>query len=216
MAKGQPSSNRDDAKYFGLIVEDHTIFAQAIARMLRTELEMSFLIAPTIEKATELVEQYQLKLAILDLELPDGNGLEIAELLAKQEHKPSIFVLAGAVNSFYCPPEIRQHLSGVVSKSQAYEELITALSPIAKPTSHERRAENPLIALTAREYDVYTLLGQGLSGKQISSALNLSANTIETHRKRIASKLGMSGAELIHHATMHWAEQRYQLTQQQR
>lgn len=208
-AQGTAASKRSTKSHV-LVLEDHIIVAQALASALSIQFGIELTIAPTISEAIEYSNKHRFELAILDLELPDGNGLEVAEILAKQDPRPHLIVLAGSVNTLYCPPDLRGQLTAVISKSKAYSELISALRPILQPQGRQKSFPDPRITLTPREFDVYTLLGQGLSGKQICSELNLSAHTVESHRKRIAHKLGMSGAELIHHATLDWREQQCQ------
>jgi two-component system nitrate/nitrite response regulator NarL len=59
-----------------------------------------------------------------------------------------------------------------------------------------------LPTLTNRQQQIYALIGQGLSNKQIAKAADLSVATVETHRKQIAQKLGVSGAELVRQASL--------------
>ncbi len=182
------------------------MFAQVLANLISAQFgfEISGL-ATSLGQTTALLEQHQPDLLILDLELGDGSGLALLHKLQNQSTRPSVIVVSGHVSTFYCPEHLQSLIAGVVDKSQAFEAIVTvirqlltkrgvALPPSVPASVHAR--------LTARERDVFDLLGTGLTSKQIASALNLSVRTVETHRKHIAGKAGVSGAELMRLATL--------------
>ena len=131
-------------------------------------------------------------LLVLDLALPDGDGLDVARALQTSNPKAKVVVLSGQASSFICPPELLPMVGGVVDKTAAFQQLHQVL---------EQLAPQPLASLTPRQQEIYGLIGRGLSNKEISKATALSVTTVETHRKAIAQKLGLSGAELVHQAS---------------
>ena len=82
---------------------------------------------------------------------------------------------------------------GVVDKTAAFAQLQSVL---------ERCLPSAGEPLTPRQREIFSLIGQGLSNKEIARSTSLSTATVETHRKAIAQKLGMSGAELVRHASL--------------
>ena len=82
---------------------------------------------------------------------------------------------------------------GVVDKTAAFSQLQSVLE-LYLPSSGE--------TLTPRQREIYGLIGQGLTNKEIARSTSLSIATVETHRKAIAQKLGMSGSELVRHASL--------------
>jgi DNA-binding NarL/FixJ family response regulator len=82
---------------------------------------------------------------------------------------------------------------GVVDKTAAFAQLHSVLERCL-PAAGE--------PLTPRQREIFNLIGQGLSNKEIARSTSLSIATVETHRKAIAQKLGMSGAELVRHASL--------------
>ena len=132
-------------------------------------------------------------LLILDLALPDGDGLEVAEALAQRHTQAKVVVLSGQAASFVCPAPLRPWVCGVVYKTAAFQQLQRVLKSCLQHQPPQ---------LTARQQEIYGLIGQGLSNKEIARAAGLSVATVETHRKQIAQKLGVSGAELVRQAAL--------------
>ena len=101
-------------------------------------------------------------------------------------------MLSGQASSFVCPPELLSQICGVVDKTAAFQQLHQVF---------EQLVPQPIATLTPRQQEIYALIGRGLSNKEISKETALSIATVETHRKAIAQKLGLSGAELVHQAS---------------
>ena len=115
-AQGTAATKRSTKSHV-LVLEDHILVAQAIASALSIQFNIAPTIASTISEAIEYSNKHRFELAILDLELPDGNGLEVAEILAKQDPRPHLIVLAGSINTLYCPPDLRGQLTGTYQQS---------------------------------------------------------------------------------------------------
>ena len=132
-------------------------------------------------------------LLVLDLALPDGDGLAVAEALQQRQPSAQVVVLSGQASSFVCPAHLQPLIRGVVDKTAAFSQLQQVL---------QRCLPHAPEPLTPRQQQIYCLIGQGLSNKEIARAAELSIATVETHRKAIAQKLGVSGAELVHQASL--------------
>ena len=185
-----------------LIVDDHSIVAQALSNLFKLRFDVDCTLALSTSSAITLAKQQPFNIALLDLELSDGNGLEVAEVLAVEQPDCAILIVSGHADTLYCPRNLKPRIRAVINKSQAFAELETVLQGFIKTHPADLHKGDHLTDLTSREADVYRLLGEGMSCKQISAALNLTVRTVETHRKHIASKLGSSGAELVHKATL--------------
>jgi DNA-binding NarL/FixJ family response regulator len=185
-----------------LIVEDQLMFSQLLCSLL--EATPGLLVCGIATSQAQALEQCNgpnpPDLLILDLALPDGDGLVVAEALAARHHAARVVVLSGQAASFICPTPLRSVICGVVDKTAAFSQLQTAVQAYLGQT---------LPTLTNRQQQIYALIGQGLSNKQIAKAADLSVATVETHRKQIAQKLGVSGAELVRQASLlgRWAGQ---------
>lgn len=188
-----------------LIVEDQTMFLQLLVGMLRTmpgvEVRTT---ATTNAAAIAACREYSFDLLILDLKLPDGNGLDV--LRAAVELMPSIdcIVLSSAAGEFACPQALLRNLRFVIDKTQAYEQLHDAINDIIRSRGIPMPGGADAAAvLRPRELDVFRLIGRGMSTNEIGNCLGITRNTVETHRKSIAAKLGAKGAELVRRATIH-------------
>ena len=201
-AANPPSSERSGSV---LIVDDHTVVAEAIANLLRLQLGLEPSWVTSAQAAMALAGQQRFSAAILDLELSDGHGLEVAEALSREQPHCLLIVVSAHASSFYCPHAMRHRLTAVIDKRQAFKDLTAVLAPLLTRLPGGSTSD----PLTEREQDVYRLIGHGLSCKQIANALGLAVRTVETHRKHIASKLGASGAELVHRATLDQERQPY-------
>jgi DNA-binding NarL/FixJ family response regulator len=178
-----------------LIVEDQVMFLQLLRSMLEAlpGLEIRAVATTQAEALALCGGDEPPDLLILDLALPDGDGLVVAEVLIKTNPNAKVVVLSGQGSSFICPAALQPWIVGVVDKTAAFSELQRVLEPCL-----------PLVGepLTPRQREIYALIGQGLTNKEIARSTSLSIATVETHRKAIAQKLGMSGSELVRHASL--------------
>ena len=132
-------------------------------------------------------------LLILDLALPDGGGLAVAELLVERKPDAQLIVLSGQASSFICPASLQPMVRGVIDKTSAFRHLQDAVV---------RCLQQRPSPLTPRQNEIFRFIGQGLSNREIAERTGLALTTVETHRKAIAQKRGVSGAELVRQACL--------------
>ena len=170
------------------------MFSQLLRSLLQAVpgLEVSATAVSRAE-ALALCEAEPPDLLILDLALPDGDGLAVAEALQLRRPQARAVVLSGQAASFICPRHLQPMICGVVDKTEAFSQLYAVLQRCLN------RCSEPL---TPRQRQIYGLIGRGLSNKEIARISQLSVATVETHRKTIAHKLGISGAELVRQASL--------------
>lgn len=149
--------------------------------------------ANSIESAREISSQQTIDLAILDIYLPDGLCNDLAQHLALQNPDIKIIILSGAAQEFVCPEGLKEAIYGIVDKTDAFDALRHCINVIVKPAHQD---------LTERQQTIYNLIGEGKTTKEIAKKLGSAHSTIETHRKAIALKLNVSGAELIRRAAL--------------
>lgn len=193
------------------------MFLQLLVRMLRDQDGLDVVgTALGVAEGIEVCRRCRPELLILDLALPDGGGLEVVHGLDPTEPPPRVIVLSGEAASFQCPPPLRGLLHAVVDKTRAYDALRCEIGLLWQEhcQGHAGAAEagvesaDPLPpelerrTLTAREQEVLALIGRGLSNREIAALLHLSPRTVETHRKNIITKLGVSGPELVRYAAL--------------
>lgn len=178
-----------------LIVEDQVMFLQLLRSMLEAVPGLSVVASATTQADAIAFcrSDDPPDLVILDLALPDGDGLAVAQALAEHHPNPQVVVLSGQASSFVCPAALQPLIAGVVDKTSAFHQLTSVL---------ERCLPQSAEPLTPRQQEIYGLIGQGLTNKEIAKTTNLSIATVETHRKAIAQKLGVSGSELVRQASL--------------
>ena len=180
-----------------VVVEDQRMFLQLLVGMLRAVDGLDVVAtANTAAAGIAACTLHRPDLLILDLTLPDQNGVAVAEALAAVNAKARVIVLSAQASSFVCPTSLQPLLHAVVDKIEAYESLGAEIADLleSQPSVPTR--------LTAREQEVLHLLGRGLSNIQMSEVMQVSVHTVETHRRNLSSKLGIKGAELIRYATL--------------
>ena len=182
--------------------------------------------AATIIEALTLIDTQHPDLAIIDLSLADGSGLDLIKRIKARNVSTKMLVLSMSDESLYAERALRAGALGFLHKQEAREKLLDAIhqildgkifvSPIIKERllqqvmmGNQPLQQSPITALSDRELEVFELIGQGLGSSEIAQRLHLGIKTIETHRQRIKGKLDLkSGLELVRHATQWVLENR--------
>lgn len=177
-----------------LVVEDERILLDLLGSVVESFNEINTVFkAQTVAAAEAISREHQLDLALLDLQLPDGEGSALGRDLVVRHAGIQLIVLSGAAEQFICPIDLQPAVKAVIDKANAFASLRNSLNSILQPAEQQ---------LTRRQQEIYNLIGTGQSTKEIAELIGCSVATVETHRKAIASTLGMSGAELIRVATL--------------
>jgi DNA-binding NarL/FixJ family response regulator len=191
-----------------VVVEDQVMFLQLLVAMLRTHPNLEVVAtAQGVKEAIAVCSEHNPDLLILDLALPDGDGLAVVRALMAQPEHPAVIVLSGQASSFVCPRELTPLVQAVVDKTRAYADLSLEIQRLLQaPVDPEECGEAPAAPrrsqLTARERQMFYLIGQGHTNRAIAELLGLSLRTVETHRKNIIAKLGVKGGELVRLAAL--------------
>jgi DNA-binding NarL/FixJ family response regulator len=195
--------------YQTLVVEDQLMFQEMLVAMLRSHPGLGDVAtAANAAQGIDLCARLRPDLLILDIALPDAEGLSVAKALQVLKPEAKVIVLSSHASTFLRPPELRDTICAVVDKGRAFDDLlqeIVTLTGCAGPVAAENHDALPTEALqqlTQRERQVLESLGRGLSNKDMALELDLSVRTVESHRRNIAIKLGCSGARLIRIATL--------------
>ncbi len=204
-----------------LIVEDHPLMREAVTQLVLSEPDLEVSLAtgdPAL--ALDAISGIDPDIVILDMTLPGKSGLDL--LKDMRAHKPNLQVLVLSMHdeTLYAERVLKAGGRGYIMKSADTTELIQAIrnvlegkiyiSPrisgrIIEAFSGNRGRENasPVDRLSDREFQVFQMIGQGRSTKEIGSALNISGKTVEVHRIAIKKKLHIgTAAELAHHAAL--------------
>lgn len=191
-----------------VVVEDQVMFLQLLVAMLRTQPNLEVVAtAQGVQEGIAACSQHNPDLLILDLALPDGDGLEVVQAISAQPEPPAVIVLSGQASSFVCPRDYTPLVQAVVDKTRAYSDLSAEIKRLLHtPPVASEDEQDPAPAskgrLTAREQQVFGLIGKGHTNRAIAELLGLSLRTVETHRKNITVKLGAKGGELVRLAAL--------------
>lgn len=179
-----------------LVVDDHDVVRQGLVASLKLHGYTSIETAGTLKEARSKVAAFNPEAMIVDLNLPDGSGLELVQWIRKLSATVAIIVLS--LNE----PALFAHLSrsaganAYISKSRPIDEIVSTLTfAIANPksfTSTLSTAEMSVVELTPREIDLLHLLARGATNGEISATLFISVSTVKTHISSILRKLESS------------------------
>jgi DNA-binding NarL/FixJ family response regulator len=179
------------------------MFGQMLAALLSSQFPVDVVAtATTVVEACEAVDQCHPDLLILDLELADGDGLAVASHLLELQPTAKVIVLSGKAQSFVPPVAMAEALAAVIDKTRTFEVIGAAVISLLPGEAFSQPSNPCLDNLSPREHQVLNQLGMGLSSKEIAKALAVSVRTVETHRKNICAKVGLSGAQLVRIATL--------------
>lgn len=191
-------------KHRCVIVEDQTMVLQLLAGMVRNSPGVDLVgTFSRVKDATDYCGRHAVDLLILDLELPDGNGLSVLKAATAKNPRAKGIVLSGHASEFVCPGEMRPQVRAVVDKTQAYGSLQKEIAEIVQPAVPPPGSVDPEDLLTEREYEIFTLVGKGRMSKEIAEELGIAVRTVETHRKAICRKMKVSGPELVRRASVY-------------
>ena len=202
-----------------LIVDDHPIVRQGLSQLISQEqgLEVCGEAADASEALRMLAER-QPDLVIVDISLSSGNGIELIKQIKSRDERVRMLVSSMHDESLFAERALRAGAMGYINKGEPTDKMFEAIHQVlggkiylsARMTdrmlcraigTEEAFTGSPIDHLSDRELEVFELIGQGLTTRQIAAKLHLSPKTVETYRENIKSKLNLSNAtELTRHA----------------
>jgi DNA-binding NarL/FixJ family response regulator len=202
-----------------LVVDDHPMMRLATRQIVQRELPGAGVgEAASAREALSAVINERWNLIVLDLDLPDRNGIDLLADFKLAAPGVPVLVLSGLPELEFGPQTVRAGAAGFVRKSAPPEELATALQKVLDGGLHvsaalgERLAQAlrpgasdfPHESLSAREFQLLVLIGSGRTVGEIADQLSLSVKTVSTYRARLLKKMSMTtNAELTHYALAH-------------
>lgn len=206
-----------------LLVDDHPILRKGLAQMINQEADLMVCgEAEEAGSAFEAVGTLQPDVAVVDISLKTGNGIELVKNIKARYPDLPVLVLSMHDESLYAERAIRAGSLGYIMKEEATEQVLVAIRRVLKGEiflsekmksrmlqqlttgGRNKVVTSPIENLTDRELEVFRLIGEGRSTRQIAAELHLSVRTVEAYREYIKSKLNLRNAtELVQHA-FHW------------
>lgn len=209
-------------KFRVLLVDDHPILRRGLTQMINQEPDLMVCgEAEDASKGFEAVGTLQPDVALVDISLKTGNGIELIKNIKARYPDLPMLVLSMHDESLYAERALRAGSLGYIMKEEATEQVLVAIRRVLNgevflsdkmkskmlqqlATGRHKIVTSPIEHLTDRELEVFRLIGEGRSTRQIAAELHLSVRTVEAYREYIKSKLNLKNAtELVQHA-FHW------------
>lgn len=174
------------------LIDDHQLFLDGLTTLLQQEKDFEIIYTST--KATDFVVQLKdlaVDILIVDISMPEMNGLELINEIKQQEFLLKIIVLSSYANSIDS-----SFIDAALLKEISEKELFTTIRTVYNDTYKQKgNMQNFNVIhssfLSKREKQIINLIGEGLTVNEIANKIVLSKHTIETHKKNIFFKLGV-------------------------
>jgi len=192
-----------------LLVEDHTALRQALALTFAHEPDF-VVVAQAGSVAEARINLHDIDVAILDIDLPDGSGVDLIPLLHQASPRAKVLVLTGSAANRQLMAAVAAGAAALLHKTAPLDEIIDTarrlgageqllapreiilmLRALDEQRDQDRYAQQALASLTERERDVLAVLADGLNDKEIAVRLRISVETARNHMARILNKLGV-------------------------
>ena len=203
-----------------LIVDDHPLVRTGFAQLIGDTHDLEVCgEAGNMADALDLATELKPDLAIIDLSLAGGSGLDLIEHIKARDSEIRMLVASMHDEALYAERVLAAGARGYVNKQEAQDKIILAIRQVldGKVYLSDRMTERMIAgmvdgksekrdieSLSNRELQVFELIGQGISTSKMAEHLNLSVKTIETHQAHIKKKLGLSSAHELTHRAVRW------------
>ena len=196
-----------------MIVDEHPMVAQGIQSVLEDHDDID--VVATLgngRAALDALERLDPDVILMDLNMPQMGGLTATEMVLEQRPGTRVLILSMHDSPEYITSALSHGAMGYVLKDVPTDEIKTAIDTVMRGERYLCTGAEGAIApkgtgdgaLTGREQTILLQLAQGLSNKEVALALDISVRTVETHRKNIKRKLGISStAGLTRYAMEH-------------
>lgn len=189
-----------------LVAIDHNLFANGLSRLL-SDID-GVTVCKVVNCGNQLVEDYsaeQPDVAIVDLNIPNLNGIQATRKIMKEFPKAKIIILSLYINTSLIKQLKHLGIKGYVESSCDLESLVETIRKVGEGSQMFNKKEledvdDPFneYNLTAREKEILKWLAEGYTNAEIAQRLFISSQTVDTHRKRLIDKLGVrNSVELV-------------------
>ncbi len=198
-----------------LIADDHGITRDGLRALLEKEENITVIgEAKNGREAVQIAMEYQPDIIVMDINMPELNGMEATRQILSQTTQTKIIVLSMFSERRYVSSMLKLGVSGYLLKSSAFEELVKAIHAVMNNQGYlSQKITNVVMkdysktlssskasvfdALTSREIEVFQLIAEGHRSKSIAEKLHISVKTVSTHRYQLLKKLQINSvAEL--------------------
>jgi DNA-binding NarL/FixJ family response regulator len=203
-----------------IVVDDHPLVRAGFSQLIADTPDLKVCgEAGDMSSALQLLDTITPDLAIIDLSLAGGSGLDLIERIKARNSDILILVASMHDESLYAERVLAAGARGYINKQEAQEKIIMAIRQVlsGKVYLSEYMTESILNniasssddkygieSLSNRELQVFEMIGQGIAPGKMAKQLNISVKTIETHQAHIKKKLGLTSAHKLTHRAIRW------------
>jgi DNA-binding NarL/FixJ family response regulator len=194
-----------------LLADDHAVVRAGVKAVMATAKDMTVVgEASSGAQAIAMAQRCDPDVIVLDLDMPDGDGLQVTKEIVAKGPRPRVLILTMHTEEEYLVPILQAGASGYVVKTAADRELVDAIRGVANGDLYVRQAAARVLALgltrkdpakvdrerfetlSDRERDVLRLTAEGYTAPEIGEKLSISAKTVDTYKQRVNEKLGLA------------------------
>ncbi len=194
-----------------LLADDHTMVREGLRLLLESQPDITVVgEAADGREAVRLTAQLHPDVVIMDITMPELNGIEATRLILEQDSNVRVIILSMHLSSEYAVRALRAGALGYLLKAAAGLELIAAVRAVRQGQRYlcqhmkdnlvdaclvsydELQKKSPIERLSTREREVLQLTVEGKSTAEIADRLSLSPNTVDTYRSRLMQKIGLT------------------------
>jgi two-component system, NarL family, response regulator NreC len=198
-----------------LLADDHTIVRQGLKLIISSHADLQVIgEAANGREVLELAEKLKPDVILMDVAMPELNGIEATRRLRDVSPRTKVLVLSMHKEAVYVREILKAGARGYILKDAIDTELISAIQSVARGdgyispaisgtllSDYRQNITNPLDLLSSREREVLQLIAEGKTNKEVATRLNLSVYTVDSHRGKIMEKLNLhSTGELVRFA----------------
>ncbi len=202
-----------------LVVDDHPLFRAGLVGLMSHESDLDVCgEAHNAAQALDAIKLLNPDLAIVDIGLPDKNGLELLKDIQALHPGVDVLIISMHAESLYAERVLRAGGRGYIMKNESPGKIMQAIRRVLEGKVYVSEATSAAIMdgisagrakeagaqiakLTNREFEILNFVSQGLNAPEIARHLGVSLKTVDTHRMHIRDKLGLkNNTELIHYA----------------
>jgi two-component system response regulator NreC len=198
-----------------LLADDHAMVRQGFRMILAAQPDMEIVgEAGNGRETVELAEKLHPDVVVMDVAMPELNGIEATRRLAVSAPRTRVLALSMYKDSVYVREILRAGARGYLLKDAIDRDLLSAVRSVASGegylspavsdavlSDYRRHVSDPLDLLSSREREILQMIAEGKTNKEIATALKLSVYTVDSHRGRIMDKLNLhSVGELVRFA----------------
>lgn len=210
-----------------ILVDDHPITCHGVAALINQQPDMTVCgQARSSARGLELLEKFDPQLAVVDISLNGTSGIEFVKNALSMRPRLLVLMMSMYDELLYAPRAFRAGARGYIMKHEASEKILGAIRQIMEGkayisnrlkdelagrmlTNPTHEVEDAVQQLSDREMEVFELIGDGYTTRQIAERLNLSVKTIDSYREHLKTKLHVADApDLLQHA-IRWTKAKH-------